>query len=195
MDDQASEVLLVGLPTHDGRAVISSLVELTGLGRLLGGPIRILTGEGGNIPRARNYVMEQARRESTSKYEWILWMDSDIVLSPGGNVHIAAAIEWSKRTGKGWVAHYRMADGRSCLMRERQLMDPHHYTLQELGALPEWSEIGMAGMGLAFLRMDLSYVFRADVVGEDINFFLDHPDMTIHYAKRINLGHRKTVVL
>jgi hypothetical protein len=70
-----------------------------------------------------------------------------------------------------------------------------HYTADELFALPDYAEVGAAGLGFAYLPQPLSYHFHADVHGEDMHFWWDHPELHIHWARDIQLGHRKMVVL
>lgn len=185
--------VLVGMPTRDGQALIQTLHELIALGHTLRVPVHFLVGEAGNIPRSRNLVMEQARARSFgSRTAWILWIDSDILIPRGGNVMVAEAIRWSWETKNAWAASYRMANGQSVLMRDH---DGGHYTPEELASLPAWAPIAMSGLGCAFVQMDLDYVFHADVLGEDVHFFRDHPNLDLHYARDVRVNHRKVVTL
>lgn len=187
--------LLVGIPTHDSRVVVHSMVELTNLANCLEGGIDIFTAEGGNIPRTRNMVMDQIRRVTPKGEDpvWVLWLDSDILLPAGSAAIIAQYVQEGRESMRAWLAHYHMANGQSVLMKDRTLYRARHYTHEELTTLPDWAEIGMGGFGLAYLPMALDYKFHADAAGEDINYFLDHPDLTVHLAKSIVLKHRKPV--
>lgn len=186
--------LVVAIPTHDSRAVVHTLIQLAQLSGLMGAT-SVMTAEGGNIPRTRNMVLDMMRHNDPPLPDpcWVLWVDSDILIPPGQDAVIARYLTQAMETHRPWLAHYKMADGRSVLMKDRTLYNARHYTDEELIALPDWSEIGMGGFGLAFLPMDLSYEFHADAAGEDIHFWLDHPDLTVHVAKEIVLKHRKAV--
>lgn len=188
--------LYIGLATRDGQAQITTLLELWMLGQELKRPVQLLVGEAGNIPRSRNKVMEELRKGVGDQgTAWVLWVDSDIIVPTGGHRVMAEAIRWSEATHMAWAANYRMGDGDNVLMRDRTGQGSHHFTPEELAELPAWSEIGMSGFGCCYLPMDVSYVFHADVLGEDVHFFLDHPELRLYYAKAISLKHKKTVAL
>lgn len=187
--------LYVGIPTHDGRAIINSMFEIVAVGLRLERRVRVWIGEAGNIPRARNTVLDQARQYASESPAWILWIDSDIIIPPGGHHAIAEAIQWSESSGTGWVANYKMSDGQNVLMKERRLYGSPHYSQQEIEQLPDWAEIGMSGLGLAFLPVALDYEFHADRAGEDTHYFLDYSDLQVRFAKKIKIHHRKMVVL
>lgn len=166
------------------------------LGQALRCPVHFLVGEAGNIPRSRNKVLEEARKHVGDQgTAWILWLDSDIVIPPGGHRALADAVRWSDATHMAWTANYRMATGENVVMRERTADGAHHFTNAELAALPEWAEVGMSGMGCCYLPTNAAYMFHADVLGEDIHFFLDHPDLRLHFAKHIEVKHKKIVAL
>lgn len=188
--------LLIGLPAHDGRVVALSVVELVHVGRLLHRPVRYFVAQAGNIPKARNHVMDAVRGylDRAEGTAWVLWMDSDILIG-GQAAAIAAAVQHSEETGQAWAADYRMADGGHSLVKEAIAYGGEHYTAEELAALAEWAPIGLAGFGLCYLPMCLRYVFHADTLGEDVHFYLEHPTLRPGYAKSIHVGHQKLVTL
>jgi hypothetical protein len=187
--------LLVGLPTHDGRAMVHSLTALSQVGSALGRPVQFLIGEAGSIPRSRNLVLEMARqRPEVVDTAWILWLDSDILIPADAVEAIVQAILWSESTDQSWVAHYRMADGASVLMRERSARATH-YTVKDLQELNNFAQVGLAGLGLAYIKTDVHYIFHSDELGEDVHFFLDQPNLSIHFAKDIRVLHRKAVMI
>lgn len=191
-----AEPIYVGLPTRDGQAQIASMAELWMLGTYLKRTVHFLVGEAGNIPRSRNKVLEEARKNLPGvSRAWILWLDSDIVLPGGAHRAIGEALNWSEATQMAWAVNYRAADGTNVTMRERLSQSAHHFTDEELQTLPAYAEIGMSGFGCCYLPMDLNYVFHADVLGEDVHFFLDHPELKLYYAKDINVKHKKIVAL
>lgn len=191
-----AEPIYVGLPTRDGQGQIASLAELWMLGTYLKRTIHFLVGEAGNIPRSRNRVVEEARKHlPNAETAWILWVDSDIVLPPGAHRALGEAINWSEATQMAWAANYHMADGTNVTMKDRSITEAYHYTDAELAGLSEYAPIGMSGFGCCYLPINLNYVFHADVVGEDVHFFLDHPNLKIYYAKDINVKHKKLVAL
>jgi len=153
--------------------------------------------EASNIPRSRNGVLRQARtlypQEDTA---WILWLDADIVLAPGSAEAVVTAIRWAESHERGVVANYLMASGTSVLMTTRgQPGQTRHYTDTELQDLEDFAEVGMSGLSFAYLPQPLAYTFFADEVGEDIHFWWDHPEVRIHWAKSIRIGHKKLVLL
>ncbi len=197
MSQQPTTPLLVGIPTHDGRAMINSCMELVLLGNVMQSVMKLMVGEAGNIPRARNIVMDEVRKELNrgTGLAWVLWLDSDIVLTPGSHQSIAHAMRWSHQTGNAWVANYRMGNHQNVLLKQRDLYLSEHYTDEELTNLPPFAEVAMSGFGLVYLPMDLTYLFHADRWGEDVYFFMDHPNLKIYYANEIVIQHKKTVLL
>lgn len=187
----------IAFPTHDGRMVIHSLVELIKLSNLLPGGIELFTAEGGNIPRTRNMVMDQIRSKRTSLPDpcWVLWVDSDILFADGTAEKIAKYCLQSQETGVGWTAHYKMADGTTTVMKNRGVFNAEHYTPDELYSIPDGTRVGMAGFGLTYLPMPIEYVFHADSAGEDIHFWVDNPQVQVGLAKEIVVRHRKAVWL
>ena len=159
--------------------------------------MKLLLGEAGNIPRARNIVMDEVRKElkRDSGIAWVLWVDSDILLPAFSHKAIANAIHWSEQTGKAWVANYKMASNQNVILKQRDYYHAEHYTDEEISNLTPFAEIAMSGFGLAYLPMDLSYLFHADRWGEDVHFFMDHPDLKVHLANNIIINHKKTVLL
>ncbi len=186
--------LFVVIASHDMRAVVPTVVELSRAGEALGHPTRFFVSEASNIPRGRNLILQQLRRKFPELSALpVLWVDSDIIIPAGQSHAIADAIRWSEAHRAPVVANYPMADGRSVLIAERET--GAHYTEDELRRLPDFAEVGMAGFGFLYIEQPLSYAFHADYIGEDIHFWMDHPDVRPHLAKHIRLQHRKTVVL
>lgn len=197
MDVNTNNDFFIGLPTQDGRAVVVSCLELVLAGRVMQRMMRMMLGETSDISKSRNIVMDQVRN-AVGKNEgtvWVLWLDSDIVLPPNSHQLIVNAIRWSEATGKAWVANYKMSDRRNVIIKQRGYYNTDFYTDEEIAALPPYAEIGMGGFGLAYLPMDLSYVFHSDRWGEDIHFFMDQPNLKIHLAKEIVINHKKMVLL
>lgn len=188
--------LLVAIPTPDLRAMVPSLVELGHVAQDLGRPLEVILGEASNIPRARNVALAQIRKQSAGEtHRWMLWLDSDILIAPNTASIIAESITWAEGHQHAIVANYRMASGENVLMTTRNLATVRHYTDKELAELSEFDVIGMAGLGWVYLNQPLDYVFHADTYGEDVHFWWDHPEIGLHWAKRIKLGHKKTVLL
>lgn len=196
--------IYLGIPSHDGRVVIESLVELVQVANRVGG-LQIEPAEGGNIPRARNAVMDRVYHAAGGTYairtqdpnppapQWVLWLDSDILIPVGTAPLLADYLNTGRATDRQWLANYHMADGQSVLMKDRTLYGARHYGLDELICLPDWAAVGMGGFGLSFLKMDLTYEFHANAAGEDIHYWLDHPDEKVYVAKQLLLKHRKAV--
>lgn len=183
--------LLVGMPTHDNRAVIQTVMEFTQLGGMLGRPVQFLISRASNIPRGRNVVMDAARQASEADPLWIFWIDSDILLLPGQLDKVARMIRTAEAQGVGVTAHYRMDNGESMLMADRS-MAAAHYTLDEITQMPRGATIGMAGMGFCYLPMPRATLFHADQLGEDVVFFQQYPDLTLTVDPTIELRHWKS---
>lgn len=186
-----SDTTYVAIPSHDTRAVIHSLIELALAAQMVGG-MQVMTAEAGNIPKGRNQVLRQIQADADpATHAWVLWLDSDILITPGSAPALAQYIEDARDSGRQWIANYNMANGQSVLMKDRILHNAAHYTTDELLCLPDGSELGMGGFGLSFLFTDLSYQFWADEAGEDIHYWLDRPEEKVYYAKHVLLKHRK----
>ena len=180
-------------PTRDGFGVIHTAIAVSRLPGLLNVPGRVIWTEANNIPRGRDALVADLRQEVQRDAAWVLWVDSDILLLEEIDP-VVEAIRWSWETGQGWTAHYAMADGRSHMMRGRGLNGKvaSNYTAEEVEALPDWHPIEQCGLGFAFIPMDLTYEFHAATAGEDVHFFVD-TDITLAFAKRVHLRHRKSL--
>lgn len=195
--DGAFERLVVAIPTHDMRAVVQSLLEIGVVAHLLQRPLQFVVSGGSNIPRTRNTIVHRLRHIfPTNDRCWVLWLDSDIEIPAGQASAIQEAILWAEAHQSGIVANHRMTTGQNVLMANRDPSEvAHHLTDDELQQMEPFAEIGMAGLGLAYVPQPIHYHFYADEIGEDMHFWWDNPDIHLHYAKDIHLGHRKMVVL
>ena len=188
--------LLIGIPTRDSTMVIGTMLELIESGHGLGRPVQFVSSEASNVPRARNIVVAQIRANyAAAVHPWVLWIDSDIIIAPGGHVAIVDALRWAEEHETPIVANYLMADGQSVVMLGPDRHQVHHGTREEITELANYAEVQMTGFGFLYIRHPLSYVFHADLYGEDIHFWWDNPEIQPHLAKQITLGHQKTVVL
>lgn len=183
--------LFVGMPTHDNRAVIQTVMEFTQLGSAIGRPVQFLISRASNIPRGRNVVMDAARQASDADPLWIFWVDSDILVLPGHTAWIAEMIAYAEQHHVGVTASYRMDNGESMLMSDRTDAS-HHYTPEDVAAWPRWQTVGMAGMGFCYLPMPRTYTFTADITGEDVRFFQAVPDLPLVCDNTIPLRHWKS---
>ncbi|MCL4520434.1 MAG: hypothetical protein M1415_02415 [Firmicutes bacterium] len=191
-----TDPLIVAIPTHDLRAIVPTMLELGLVSEQLNRPLHFAIGEASNIPRSRNVVLQQLRDAYPQTPNlWVLWLDSDIVLFPGYTDAIVAGIQWAEVHNCGIVANYRMANGENVLIANKEGPPYRHYTTDELDTLPNYAEVGLAGLGFAYFRQPLEYVFHADNVGEDIHLWWDHPELTLCWAKQIRVGHKKLVLL
>jgi hypothetical protein len=190
---QLPEEVHVAVPTRDATGVLQTALDLFGLGSALGRPVSYSWTAYGSIPRARNALTEHIRAQVGRDRAWVLWVDSDIFLQ-GGIAAVAQAIRWSWQTGCAWTAHYHRADGLSHIMAARDVDGrvARNLTDAEIEALPEWAEVGAAGLGMCFVPMPLDYVWHADRAGEDVLFWIEHPEIRLHLAKRVTLLHMKT---
>ena len=107
---------------------------------------------------------------------------------------IVNAIRWADENDANVVANYPQADGTPTVALSRDLRAPLS-TKEQLEALPNYAEVGMAGFGFVYLNQPIHYVFHADVTGEDVNFWLDNPQIRIHLARDIRLGHQKSRIV
>ena len=194
--DPTVDPLIVAIPSQDGRAAIFTLLELHEVSRFLDRSMVLVSGEASNIPRSRNAILDQVRtRYPDRETTWVLWVDSDIVVPRGSTVAIGEALRWAEAHQVGVVANYRMATGQNVVMVHRDPALNHHMTDAEWQALPDYAEVGMSGFGFAYLPQPLHYIFHADTTGEDIHFWRDNPQIRLHGAKQIHLGHRKSILL
>lgn len=188
--------LIVAVPTHDMRMVVPSLLELNAVGREAGRPLHFILGQGSNIPRSRNHILQQLRALYPHQDTvWVLWIDSDIWIREDSAPAIAKALAWAHQHEQAIVGNYRMGSGTSVFMHSRDPQDGRHYSDIELAKLPDYSEIALSGLGFAYVPQPLDYIFRADAIGEDIHFWWDHPEIHLHWPQAIHLGHLKAVLL
>lgn len=186
--------LLIGVPTQDNRAIIHTVLELQRACGLIQRPAQFLVAQASNIPRSRNIIMEAARQQlyiEPDKPIWILWLDSDILLIPGQAENVAAMIQYAESHQVGITASYNMNDGRSVLMKTRDLEGQEHYTREDVAAMERGQTVGMAGMGFVYLPMPYDTVFHADTHGEDVLFFRDYPDLPLVVDPHVDLRHWK----
>ncbi|MCY0881712.1 MAG: hypothetical protein OWS74_06925 [Firmicutes bacterium] len=183
--------ILIGLPTKDLLAPIVTMLELSQLsGRFSGRPVTFCIGQASNIPRARNIVMDRAREKSNEDPLGVLWIDADIVLKSGDSENLAQMIRWGEESGKAITANYRRSDGLSAHMADRTPYGARNYTEE----LKKGQNIGMAGFGCAYIPMPRNYRFRADIIGEDVYFWLDNPQLECVYAG-FGVGHMKSIIV
>lgn len=191
-----SSSLIVGIATHDQRAMIQSVMQLRRIGQLLQRPMQFFIGDGRTIPESRNRVVEAiVARYPREEAVWMLWLDSDILIPPNSASTIADAINWAESQQVCVVANYRMVTGQNVLIANRE--DPfHHYTDEELVGLPKpYPRVELAGLGFTYLHQPLAYRFYSDTTGEDLHFWWDHPDLPVHWIDTLRLVHRKAILL
>jgi len=66
-------------------------------------------------------------------------------------------------------------------MTTRDRKPATHYSDTDLSRKETFSPIGMAGFGFLYILPSLNYVFRSDLLGEDVHFWLDHPTLPLHW--------------
>lgn len=190
--------LIVAIPTQDRRAVVQSLLELSKVSHILKRPLHFSVSEGSNIPRSRNTIVQDLQHQYPDRAtQWVLWLDSDIIILSGHEAIIAEAVLWAEANQVAVTGNYRMNSGENVLLATRGPEPPaHHFTDTELDALPKpYPSVALAGFGFLYIEQPLSYRFHADTVGEDIHFWWDHPYIHVHWIPDLHLGHRKAVVL
>jgi len=171
------------------------VLSLLQVGRRLNRPTVFFIAEASNIPRGRNMILDQLRMRFPDRSTLpVLWVDSDIWIPPFAEQSITDAIEWGDSHHANVVANYLMANGQTVLMNDRTTQG-RHFTPEEWQALPDYAEVGITGFGFLYVEQPLAYTFYADRIGEDIHFWWDNPEIRIHVAKRITIGHRKSVML
>ena len=189
--------LVVAIATHDRRAVIQSLLTIQKVADQWARAVLFVVGDGSTIPASRNRVVSTlAERFPRDTTLWVLWLDSDILVPAGDAPRLRAALAWAETTGVAVVGDYRMATGQHVLMAARPDCPFHHYSDEELAALPRpYPRVDLAGFGLTYVPQPLGYEFYADTVGEDIHFWWDHPTLAVHWIDGLTLVHRKAVLL
>ena len=193
---ESSSTVILAIPTKDNRAIIRTVVELLRISDEVGKALAVVVGEGSNIPRSRNSIVRRISQQMPGvKDTRVLWVDSDIVLPKGAAVLIGDAIRWADANATNITANYLMANGANSLLVNRDAGDARHYADTEIEAMRNYAEIGMADFGFLYIHQPLNYVFHAGLLGEDINFWLDNPDVAVRLAKQIPIGHSKETVL
>lgn len=192
--------LHVALPTRDGSADVVTVASLVrDVAAAVARPVRLHVGEASNIPRARNVCLRLAEAaqagEARQGRVWVLWVDSDIRLEPSAAGPFARYLARAEAEQAAFAAHYRQADGRSTFFLRRGRMVGPALEAAVVAGLADWSALGMSGFGLLYAPIEPGYVFHADDAGEDIHFWVDHPDLSLHFAKAIAVRHRKAILL
>ena len=90
----------------------------------------------------------------------------------------------------GWFAHYKQLDGKSTAFKS----DYSQYSMNELGALPDFAPIPYSALGFAYIKVPRNYNWHIDAVWTDDFYFEKDMGMGgLHYAKGIKLKHLKNV--
>lgn len=188
----------MGIPSKDGTGNLSSFLTLLHVGQILPVDLRLAQGEGGNIPVARNVVLRFIRQQDPQATTVpVLWWDTDIGIASESLPALAAMIAYGDAHHCAMTANYRMATGHSTLMKgDRTPGAGHHYTDEEIAALPDRAPVGMSGFGLLYIpAMPLDYTFHADTIGEDVHWWWDHRDLPLMVDKNVKVAHHKLVWL
>lgn len=191
----AQTPLIIGVPTANGMGLMTSVLALAGLHTVLERPVAFVQGEGGNIPRARNQVLQTIQANLGPNPVDILWWDTDIRVADDQIPAVASMIRYGVDHQVSVSADYHMSTGETHLMKGNRTPGAGvHYSAEELAAMADWAPVGMAGFGLLFIpQMPVDYVFRADNVGEDVHWWWDHPDWPLVVAKSVIIHHRKAI--
>ena len=196
------------MPSRDGLVRLDTIQTILGWQHLLQNQninLIIVSGVGGNIPRARNACMD-AIRDNVDDKIFMGWMDSDMVLPTNEDtIQHLDKMAWTASREKDAIicCDYRttMENGEFQMRRYRTLGDTNEmlFPVKTQGVFDEdFTDVGYggaSGFGLCFGYFPRDYVFHADRLGEDINFWNDNPDIRLIRYNDFVPGHAKEVIL
>jgi hypothetical protein len=195
MPEEAPAPLYLCLPTRDGTAAVRSVETFQFLALSLRRPLMIVMAEASNIPRARNAIHDGLRQMDVPPLTKLWWMDSDIVFTAEALPHLVRmmSIGDAEPASVLVAAHYRMSDGRWQGMAGPGFVE--HVSGPRPGREHSGRKKDRSGFGLVYGVTDPEYVWMADTLGEDVHWWMDHPDARVIWYEAWGPLHRKGVLL
>jgi hypothetical protein len=188
--------LFICIPTRDGRSVTLTTATVYAVALALKREPTFIIGETGNISRSRNVCMEILRRYNPGRTSaWAWWIDSDIYIPAMFASAMAETIQEAELRHRNYAVNYQQSNRQNALFKSRAYYQAEHYTDQELLDLPHGAEIGMCGLGCVYMLTPLTYIWHSGEAGEDIAFWIDNPDVKVHYARNVGAIHKRQVDL
>ena len=200
--DSPTFTIPIFIPTKNGYVQISTMMMLHALtvrNSQLSFPV--ISVQTSNISKSRNGCMDTIRHNELP-YIMCLWIDSDMVIEEKDVVHVEAIIkEGLERNQKGMeagiVCNYRTSNNGSQIKSARTREASSEVSIDELSnqGIYSMGHDGVSGFGLAFLPMPPQYIFHSDELGEDMYYWIEHPELEMLIYTDFVPRHVKEVAL
>lgn len=200
MEETTKPHLVLGMTTRDGFAVATTLLFAHLLAVRLGRVFSFVIQEASQIVRGRNLVVAEVRARLPTYHQaglaiptHLLWCDADMVWEEAMLDPLAEMIRTAEARNLDVGAFYLRADRRPTWLTgsDWDHLVPIDWEAVQPGTL---TPLRMMGFGLAYVRIDWDYQFRADTRGEDYYYWRDHPDR-IPYGFPLKVWHKKFQLL
>ncbi|MDE1871286.1 MAG: hypothetical protein KGI06_03535 [Candidatus Micrarchaeota archaeon] len=196
---KSGECLILSMPTHDGRAVPKSVMDLMGVASILKRRFLLNAQTGTGLANTRQKCIDAIREMFPGENEaYMFWLDSDMVLMEDPK-RIAGYITEAERIGASFTTNCRSIDGNTGKISNTIVKgDPGNYeayTDEELrNAKPLETRCAYSGLAVCYIKTPLDYRFRTE--GHDLEDFLFFKDnrIDLKYAPISNM-HIKSINL
>jgi hypothetical protein len=197
--DAKGEFICV-IPSTNTRAMIDSVEKMLLVSMILNRQYIRLSSTGTGLANVRSLAMEDLRRiYPDEKERYIFWLDSDIMIDEDAGVIAQHVLEAEKR-GVSFSANYMgMASDNAVY----PTVFPYSATKERLGAIqsaelkkykPFELRLGHAGLGLAYIKTPLDFVFHTRGTELDDYLFYTKNDIDLRYVP-IKNRHQKLLML
>jgi hypothetical protein len=196
-----SDYFILSIPTHDGRAVPKSIMDLMSVAAILKRQFLLNVQTGTGIANTRQKCTDTVKTSfPDEKNVYIFWLDSDILLMENPK-KIADYIVEAENRGLSFTTNYLGIDSYTgktfnTAMKGDTENYAEYYTDKELkNAKPFELKCAYSGFGIGYIKTPLDYKFKT--IGheqEDFLFFKDNKTIDLRYVPISNV-HIKTVNL
>lgn len=197
---KSTEYFILSMPTHDGRGIPKSVMDMMGVAAILKRKFLLNVQTGTGVANTRQKCIDAIKeRFPDEKEAYMFWLDSDMVLIDDPK-KIADYIVEAERKNVSFTTNCRSIErdtGRvSNTIAKGEIDHAERYTDNELrGAKPFEMKCAYSGMAVCYIKTPLDYKFRTvDHFLEDFLFFKDNPTVDLRYVPISNI-HIKTINL
>ena len=195
LDDEDKYMPIV-IASSDGKAMAATVKMLTELAYSIGRIPALVVVTTSGLLMARQVGLAKLREYFQHNPRGFI-IDSDIELV-GNSALLAEYVTRADAEKCSFVGAYLSKSGIVDIQIEQyKQMEPADYA-----TLSDWSNVKFAGLGFYYGEIPMDYEFKFDSkfdrnegLGEDYHFFNDHPQFKTKLAKKLILGHYKTVRL
>jgi hypothetical protein len=192
--NNSKDYLILSIPTHDGRAVPKSIMDIMTVSTVLDRKFVLNVQTGTGLANTRQKCTEVIKELfSEEDHVYTFWLDSDITITNPNK--IAEFVVEAERLGVSFTANYQGMDSntgqRWNTVKKRY---PESYTDEELRkSKPFELKCAYSGLGLCYIKTPLNYKFRTEGhTLEDRLFFEDNKQIDLRYVPIPN-SHSKQI--